>query len=327
MTVTETASDQAVPGTPEDHAAAAASAPASVSSERRRSKVPLSPRTRYTSVVLAALAGLAAWLLLFVFVFSALIEHHNQSVAYSRLREKLALGTVAPFGHDATTGRILKLHDGEPFGLISAPSIGMHRVVFVEGTTSADLQSGPGHLPGTVLPGEAGVSTLLGRSTAYGAPFRKITSLHPGDAVNVTTGQGTYQFTVVDVRGPGQPIPGTLATATSRLTLLTAQRGGWGELWAPTHAVYVDATLTGGKASAIAPGTAPTAADAPMQGDSAGLVPLVLWLQGLVLVAVASAVLGRRWGTKQTWLVGVTLGVAMLWGASGALLQLLPNLF
>jgi sortase A len=318
MTVIDAGTEQAPAAEPADDQSAPADRPA------KPAKPPLSPGARFVSTVLTIVAGLAVWLLLYVFVFSALVEHHEQSVAYSRLRENLALGTVAPFGVN-TAGQPLTLHDGDPFGLISIPAAGLSRTVIVEGTTSNDLTNGPGHLPGTVLPGEVGVSTLLGRSTAYGGPFRRITSLRAGDPITVTTGQGTFDYSVVDVRGPGQPIPGVLAAASSRLTLVTAQRGGWGELWAPTHAVYVDATLDG-KALPVAPGTVPSSADTPMQGDNAALVPLVLWLQGLVLVAVAAAWLARRWGARQSWLVGGTLMLALLWGATGALLQLLPNL-
>jgi LPXTG-site transpeptidase (sortase) family protein len=319
LTVIDTGTESTPAAEPPEAQSAASASPTAAA------KAPLSPGARLVSTILAIIAGLAVWMLLFVFVFSALIEHHNQSVAYSRLRENLALGTVAPFGHDLTSGKLQVLHDGDAFGLMSIPAAGLSRTVIFEGTTSSDLTNGPGHLPGTVLPGEVGVSTLLGRSTAYGAPFRRLPSLTAGDPITVTTGQGVFHYKVVDVRGPGQPIPGTLASATSRLTLVTAQRGGWGQLWAPTHAIYVDAILDG-TALPVGQSTVPTTADAPMQGDNSALVPLVLWLQGLVLAAVATALLARRWGSRQSWLVGSVLLLALLWGATGALLQLLPNL-
>jgi sortase A len=201
----------------------------------------------------------------------------------------------------------------------------MSREVVVEGTRSGDLEAGPGHLPGTVLPGQAGVSTLLGRAFGYGGPFRHIGSLKPGDPITVTTGQGVYHFAVVDARGPGQPIPGSLSLAASRLTLVTAANNGWRNLWVPTHAIYVDAVLQG-KAGGVTAGTVPTVADSPMKNDTGGLIVLVLWLQLLLVSALAVVWAATRWGQRQAWTVGVPVLLAVLWGASLEFTRLLPNL-
>jgi sortase A len=270
--------------------------------------------------VLVVLAGLGAWLVAYVFGFSALQEQHSQHVMYSHFREQLALGVAPPFGAGT------KLHDGDPVALIDAPVPGMHRVVVVEGTTSGDLEAGPGHLPGTVLPGEAGVSTIMGRSVAFAAPFRNVTRLVAGSTFTVTTGQGVFHYKVVDVRGPGAPIPGSLGAAASRLTLVTSADGGWHDLWVPTHAVFVDAVLVG-KARPVAAGTAPTVADGLMSTDKTALVPLVLWLQALFVVAIGVVWLRGRWSPLATWVVGTPLVIALLWGASSEFVRLLPNLF
>jgi sortase A len=281
------------------------------------------PRTPWSTFAvnsLIILAGLAVWLTTYLFGFSALREHHSQAVLYSQFREQVALGTAPPFGY-ATT-----LRAGKPVALIEAPTPGLHRLVVVEGTTSGDLESGPGHLPGTVLPGEFGVSTILGRAAAYGAPFRDLTSMRPGESFTVTTGQGTFHYKVVDVRGPGVQIPSSLSTLSSRLTLVTTANGGWHDLWVPSHAVFVDAALVG-KAMPDAAGSQPVSADAVMSGDSTALVPLVLWLQGLLLVSIGFVFIWRRWGRRQAWLVGGPVAAALLWGTSADLIRLLPNLF
>jgi sortase A len=271
-------------------------------------------------VVLVMVASLAAWLVAYLFGFSALQEQHDQHVMYSHFREQLALGVAPPFGVGT------KLRDGEPVALINAPVPGLQGTVVVEGTSAGDLENGPGHLPGTVLPGESGVSTLMGRSVAFAAPFRNITRLAPGSTFTVTTGQGVFHYKVVDVRGPGAPIPGVLGTAASRLTLVTSADGGWHDLWVPTHAVYVDAVLVG-KARPVAAGTVPTLADGVMASDKAALVPLVLWLQALFVVAVGLVWLRSRWSPLAAWVVGTPMVIALLWGASSELVRLLPNLF
>ena len=63
-----------------------------------------------------------------------------------------------------------------------------------------------------------------------------------------------------------------------------------------------------------------------MQGDTSALFPLVLWLQGLVLVAVGCAWGRGRWGRWQIWLVGLPAVVAVVWGATDCAMELLPNL-
>jgi sortase A len=63
-----------------------------------------------------------------------------------------------------------------------------------------------------------------------------------------------------------------------------------------------------------------------MAGDSGAFVPLVLWLQALLLGAAGAGWTAARWGGPQTWLVGAPVILAALWGASESAIQLLPNL-
>jgi sortase A len=267
---------------------------------------------------LSILAVLAAWLLAYAEGFSALHEHHSQRVLYSQLREELANATAPLSG---------PISDGAALALVNAPSGGLHNVVVVEGTTSGDLEAGPGHYPGTALPGQAGIATIMGRSTTYGAPFRRITAMRPGDIIMVTTDQGVARYAVQDIREPGDRLPAPLAAGAGRLTLITSANSGWRGGWTPTHAVYVDAALQGKPFTTAASSASSTTADAPMSGNSGALVPLVLWLQGLVLASLVVAWARARWGSRQTWLIGGSVLVALLWGASGAFMQLLPNLF
>ncbi len=96
---------------------------------------------------------------------------------------------------------------GWPVALISAPQAGLHQVVVVEGTSSSVLQSGPGLLGDSPLPGQHGDSVVLGKGTTFGAPFAGITRLRHGDVITVTTGQGTFRFVVKDQRLAGARLP------------------------------------------------------------------------------------------------------------------------
>lgn len=95
--------------------------------------------------------------------------------------------------------------EGEPLGILSIPRIDLE-VVVVEGVSKEDLKKGPGHYPGTPLPGQAGNSGIAGHRTTYGAPFNRIDELVPGDEVRIATLQGQFIYDVIPA--PGQPADG-----------------------------------------------------------------------------------------------------------------------
>jgi sortase A len=251
-------------------------------------------------------------------VVSGLQEHRAQHGLYATLREQLAAET-------APVGGVVK--DGAPIATLSVPALGLNKSVVVEGTTSTDLQNGPGHRVDTVFPGQAGVSVVFGKSATFGAPFGKLTSLKPGDVITATTGQGSFTYHVIDVRTPGMPFPPAVTGTAGRLILVSAYGHGWRSGWAPSQVVYVDANLQGaGKAS---PGGGPTAQPAnqvAMARDDTALTPLVLWLELLIVAAVGFVWSRRHWGTWQVWLVGAPALFAVIWVVTETATRLLPNL-
>jgi sortase A len=85
--------------------------------------------------------------------------------------------------------------DGEPLGRIRIPSIGVSSVV-VAGTGTASLRRGPGHYPGTPLPGTHGTVAIAGHRTTYGAPFRRLDRLGRGDRIELRMPYGTFVYSV-----------------------------------------------------------------------------------------------------------------------------------
>jgi sortase A len=85
--------------------------------------------------------------------------------------------------------------DGQPLGRIRIPSIGVSSVV-VAGTDTSSLRLGPGHYPGTPLPGAGGTVAIAGHRTTYGAPFRKLDKLGKGDRIEVRMPYGTFVYRV-----------------------------------------------------------------------------------------------------------------------------------
>jgi sortase A len=81
------------------------------------------------------------------------------------------------------------------FGAIRIPKLGLDVVVF-EGVTPAALKKGPGHIPGTVLPGQPGNAAISGHRTTYGRPFYDLDLLEPGDMIEVETAIGVHIYEV-----------------------------------------------------------------------------------------------------------------------------------
>ena len=88
---------------------------------------------------------------------------------------------------------------GTAIGRIELPTLD-RSYAFVEGTTTGDLRRGPGHFPGTPLPGERGTVAIAGHRTTYGAPFRTVDRLRRGDAIVVRMPYGRYAYRVEATR-------------------------------------------------------------------------------------------------------------------------------
>jgi sortase A len=92
-----------------------------------------------------------------------------------------------------------RVEPGDPMGRIVMPSIGVSEV-FVEGTGTGDLRTGPGHYPATPLPGERGTVAIAGHRTTYGAPFRDIDDLDRGDRIELRMPYGRFVYRVERTR-------------------------------------------------------------------------------------------------------------------------------
>jgi sortase A len=91
------------------------------------------------------------------------------------------------------------LQPGQAMGRIVIPRIDVSDV-FVQGTDSADLRKGPGHYPDTPLPGERGTVAIAGHRTTYGAPFRHIDELDPGDRIELRMPYATFTYRIERTR-------------------------------------------------------------------------------------------------------------------------------
>ncbi|WGL52764.1 sortase [Nocardioides sp. BP30] len=249
------------------------------------------------------------------------IQHFTaQHRLYGELRRELAEGSV-PIGQTDVSGHLIR--PGSPVALLSIPALGIREVV-VEGTSSGETMKGVGHRRDTPLPGQPGVSVLMGRAAAYGGVFKHLHDLAPGSRFTVQTGQGIAEYRVLGARSASTRLP-VLASGQGRLTLMTASGGAF----RPNGVLRVDAELVSKAfprpAAVLAPGAIRPAEQA-LRGDTSPAFALSWLVELLVLLAVAATWAWKRWLRAATWIVfGPVLAVVALLVA-GDVCTFLPNL-
>jgi sortase A len=100
----------------------------------------------------------------------------------------------------------------------------------LEGTGRSVLAKGPGHYPGTPLPGESGNVAIAGHRTMNGHPFQDLDQLKVGDEILTATAERTAVYRVVKtmiVRPTDTEV--AAQTGTDQLTLTTCHPKGSAE--------------------------------------------------------------------------------------------------
>jgi sortase A len=80
-------------------------------------------------------------------------------------------------------------------GRIEIPKLGID-MAFFEGVTLTTLDRGPGHWPGSALPGQPGNVVIAGHRVSHTRPFRYIDKLTEGDQVIFTVGGKRFTYAV-----------------------------------------------------------------------------------------------------------------------------------
>jgi sortase A len=151
--------------------------------------------------------------------------------AYTQ-KQQNKLGDELTRSWNASAGKVTteRVRLGHGVALIRIPRLGkkFHYVV-IEGVSVADLRKGPGHYPGTALPGQIGNFVVSGHRTTYLAPFNRLGELHTGDTILIDTRASQYVYKItgkkivrpddIDVAAPVPEHP--KANPTKRLITLT----------------------------------------------------------------------------------------------------------
>jgi sortase A len=83
----------------------------------------------------------------------------------------------------------------QTLGEISIPKLKLDDKLY-EGVALSTLDNGPGHWPGTAMPGQAGNVVVAGHRVSHSKPFRYIDQLQAGDEVDFTVNGATYTYVV-----------------------------------------------------------------------------------------------------------------------------------
>lgn len=216
---------------------------------------------------------------------------------------------------------------GEPVGIITIERIGLEAAV-VEGVSKEDLKKGPGHYPGTPLPGQAGNSGIAGHRTTYGAPFNRIDELVPGDEIRFATAQGVFTYEVIPA--PGQQDQAWYTVLPSQVEVL-ADVGDNRITLTACHPKYsareriiVHGVLRTEPAAAVEVVSTPAQQteqadavaaefDAGLDGDPDALWTALLFGLGAAGLAAIAWLLGRRVRPWPVYLVATPAILVMVW--------------
>lgn len=149
------------------------------------------------------------------FVLGGFLTTNTYAALWQRHLEGEWAGLVA-------AGRPAEPVPGEPVAKLVIPRLGIERVV-LEGQDRGVLRKGPGHVPGSALPGELGNTVIRGHRLLWSGPFRDLHLLNLGSEIHVQTVEGTAVYLVAGVFRPdGSRIDLYEDTTLPYLTLVTA---------------------------------------------------------------------------------------------------------
>jgi len=107
---------------------------------------------------------------------------------------------------------------GAPIARLLIPRLDLDEVV-VEGVGDDELRAGPGHVPGSALPGAAGNAVISAHRDRH---FHALADLRVGDTLRTTAATGTIAtWLVTSRRVVSKDAPALFVSRTPRLTLTT----------------------------------------------------------------------------------------------------------
>jgi sortase A len=166
---------------------------------------------------------------------------------------------------------------------------------------------GPGHHPGTALPGQLGNAAIAGHRTTYGHPFYNLDSVHPGDTIDITTPQGTFVYkTFSTIVVAPTDVAVLKPTADPELTLTTCNPRYSAATRMIMRARLVGSLRVQSRRSGTTPSGKPPAQLDPGTGSSDWLA-VAGWGAACAVIAVGAGLLARQSRHRWRWLVPGTV--------------------
>jgi LPXTG-site transpeptidase (sortase) family protein len=129
-------------------------------------------------------------------------------------RAHSALKAAHALAHRDGRGAIV---NGAPVARLVIPKIGLDEIV-LEGVDENSMNGGPGHLPGSSLPGDLGNAIISAHRDRH---FRHFDNLGIGDTIHTESGSRDATWVIVSRRLVGKDAPALFTTKDATLTLTT----------------------------------------------------------------------------------------------------------
>lgn len=144
------------------------------------------------------------------------IARDRARTEWDRNQARGAVRTIAA-ALETSSAAGTSVRPGAPLARLQIPSLELDEIV-VEGVRDAQLNAGPGHLPGSALPGEPGNSVISAHRDRH---FHGLDRVELGDTVVTETQTHRVTWVVIARRVVGRAEPALFATDEATLTLTT----------------------------------------------------------------------------------------------------------
>ena len=125
------------------------------------------------------------------------------------------VASVVPLPLVAMSGR--QIRRGSPVARLLVPAIDLDEIV-IEGVGPIELNGGPGHFPGSVLPGDSGNAIVSAHRDRH---FRRMGDLVVGSRIRTETRSGSTDWVVTERRVVSRDTPALFEASEVTLTLTT----------------------------------------------------------------------------------------------------------
>lgn len=138
------------------------------------------------------------------------IARERARAEWAKLVQSSSLNEVANLG-------LRRVRSGTPVTRVIIPAIRLDEVV-VEGLNDRDLWAGPGHMPGTVFPGDNGNAVISAHRDRH---FHRLDDIHVGDMIETQTLQVSVMWRVKERQIVTKDAKVIFESPTPKLTLTT----------------------------------------------------------------------------------------------------------